>query len=252
MDRRPRATRFGTIAVAAVAIAGLATGPAGASPPEQDTCPHTIVFGVGGTLEVGKPTSTVHPILEGLAERGARTVRIDYPGEISPLGSHTYDRSKEIGVRELHRQIILAHAECPGAAYRVVGFSQGAAIAGDVLADLAQDLDRPSDLAGVVIADPRTPGTGAEVVAPCALPGISFTGARAGFGTVPVATVCALGDAVCDMVDPRADSREAARRIERYFAIHQHYVELTVGDRPFVDAMIDLVEHPRTAVVRIG
>ena len=136
MHRRPRATRFGTIAVAAVAIAGLATGPAAASPPEQGTCPHTIVFGVDGTLKVGKPTSTVHPILEGLAERGARTVRIDYPGEISPLGSHTYDRSKEIGVRELHRQITLAHAECPGAAYRVVGFSQGAAIAGDVLADL--------------------------------------------------------------------------------------------------------------------
>ncbi len=39
---------------------------------------------------------------------------------------------------------------------RIVGFSQGAAVAGDVLADLAHASDRPADLAGLLIADPRT------------------------------------------------------------------------------------------------
>lgn len=70
----------------------------------------------------------------------------------------------------------LSRVTSADAEYRVVGISQGAAIAGDGLADLAHDVDRPSDLAGVLIADPRTPDAGAEVIAPGALPGISPTG----------------------------------------------------------------------------
>ncbi|MEE2032655.1 cutinase family protein [Rhodococcus chondri] len=253
MRLRRAVKRAGAIlgVAAVVVLAGSTSVPAAASPPGPESCPPMIVFGVDGTLKVGKPTSTVHPILAAVADRGMRTVRIGYPGEISPIGTHTYNRSKEIGVDELHRQVALAHAECPIAALRVVGFSQGAAIAGDVLAELAHDIDRPDDLAGLLIADPRTPDTGAEVVAPGALAGISLTGARDGFGTVPVATVCAVGDAVCDMVDPRSDPLEAARRIEGYFAVHQRYSELTVDGRSFVDAMVDLVEHPRTTSVRL-
>ncbi|MXQ76937.1 cutinase family protein [Rhodococcus rhodochrous] len=247
-------TRVGAILGAAIALAGIACSPAAAAPNRASSdahCPPMIALGVDGTLKVGKETSTVHPILERLAARGARTVRIDYPGEISPLGTHTYDGSKELGVAELHRQVARAHTECPGAAVRIVGFSQGAAVAGDVLADLARAVDRPADLAGLLIADPRTSGTGAEVVVPAALPGISPTGARAGFGDVPVATVCAAGDAVCDMVDPLADPAGAAGRIEGYFALHQHYSTLVVDGVPFVDVMVALVEHPRTTEVRI-
>lgn len=252
MHVRSTALQISTIIGLIAMATGVTTTPAAASPPQRETCAATIVVGVDGTLKVGKPTSTVHPILEALAERGAQTSRIDYPGEISPLGTHTYDRSKEIGIDELREQIARAHAACPDAAVRVVGFSQGAAIAGDVLAELARDPDRPQDLAGLLIADPRTPGTGAEVVTPGALPGASMTGERPGFGTVPVPTVCAVGDAVCDMVDPRTDPAQAAHRIAGYFEVHQHYGTLTVDGRPFVEAMVDLVEHPRATTIRIG
>ncbi|QOV96998.1 hypothetical protein RCF27_13660 [Rhodococcus pyridinivorans] len=86
---------------------------------------------------------------------------------------------------------------------------------------------------------------------PAALPGVSPSGARAGFGDVPVATLCAAGDAVCDMVDPLSDPTGAAGRIEGYCALRQHYSTPVVDGVPFVDAMVALVEHPRTTEVRI-
>ncbi len=134
----------------------------------------------------------------------------------------TYDDSRAQGKRRAVAKIKAVHEHCPLTKYVIMGFSQGAVIAGDIASDIgngrgplsAQDQDL---VLGVgLIADgrrqsgeqndvgPSPDGVGAEVSLGgfgSLVPGTTMTGARAGgFGTLTDRTysICARGDLICD------------------------------------------------------
>jgi len=74
----------------------------------------------------------------------------------------------------------------------VYGFSQGARIAGDVLAE-----PETVGVTGVLYSDPRQASAGVETQLPFNLPGAAMTGERDPF-VVPVETHCIPRDGVCD------------------------------------------------------
>ncbi|GEE00433.1 cutinase [Gordonia spumicola] len=134
----------------------------------------------------------------------------------------TYDDSRAQGKRRAVEKLTAVHAHCPLTKYVVMGFSQGAVIAGDIASDIgngrgplpAQDEDL---VIGVgLIADgrrqsgqqndvgPSPAGVGAEVSLGgfgSLVPGTTMTGSRSGgFGTLRDRTysICAKGDLICD------------------------------------------------------
>lgn len=136
----------------------------------------------------------------------------------------TYDDSRAQGTQKTERMLAQRYDSCPLTSYVLVGFSQGAVVAGDVAADIgAGNGPVPADLVlGVgLVADGRrkagapkaattqlgvSGGEGAEVMlgglhdVP-GFPGTTMTGARTGgFGALAGRTVeiCAPGDLICD------------------------------------------------------
>lgn len=133
-----------------------------------------------------------------------------------------YNTSRTQGYKRAAGRIITVNQRCPLTRFVIMGFSQGAVIAGDlasvigtgrgVLAEGNEDL-----VLGVgVIADgrreagqqndigPNPSGVGAEIALAGMgglVPGIKFNGPRqAGFGTLRdrVQSICAPGDLICD------------------------------------------------------
>jgi hypothetical protein len=140
------------------------------------------------------------------------------PVAIPPDGQQSYNNSRSQGTQRAEDELAAMNRACPLTSYVIVGFSQGAVIAGDIAAQIGADRGPvPQDLVlGVMlIADGRRdtgpgqatavgaapPGVGAEVALKgLNVPGITMTGSRPGFG--PLAprtfTVCAPGDMICD------------------------------------------------------
>lgn len=136
----------------------------------------------------------------------------------------TYDDSRAQGTEATKKILADRHGECSLTTYVLIGFSQGAVIAGDVAAQIGQGNGPvPADLVlGVgLVADGRrkagvpgaaaqqlgvSTGEGAEVMLGGVhdvpgFPGTTLTGARpGGFGALAGRTVqiCAPGDLICD------------------------------------------------------
>lgn len=159
----------------------------------------------------------------------------------------SYEESVAAGHDVVDRELAATHAECPQTGFIIMGFSQGATIAGDVAADIgAGNGPVPADLVlGVAtLADPRrSPGQGVMVGNPVggvgvevALgpfnnlvkplgDGLSMRGPRPGYGTLQekVMDICAIGDFFCDA--PK-DVLAALPRIGDYTAnnsVHASY-----------------------------
>ena len=146
-------------------------------------------------------------------------------------------------------------SSCPGSPVKVVGYSQGARVAGDVLSDIGNDrddkdivatdkngdplLDENGDpvivddissdgLSGELYSDPRQngdkTGRGIEQSLIGVIPGLTMTGPReGGFGDIPVTSVCAEGDPICDLPDPLYDPIGALDGLVGYFTKHGYY-----------------------------
>lgn len=133
-----------------------------------------------------------------------------------------YNVSRTQGYKRAAGKIISTHQRCPLTRYVVMGFSQGAVIAGDLASAIGNGRGvLPKEDADLVlgvglIADgrrqsgqqrdigPNPSGVGAEVALSgmgTLVPGISMTGPRnGGFGDLRdrVVSICAPGDLICD------------------------------------------------------
>ncbi|MBT0567579.1 cutinase family protein [Williamsia sp. CHRR-6] len=130
-----------------------------------------------------------------------------------------YNDSRAEGTARVRARITEVNQRCPLTGFVLLGFSQGAVIAGDVASSIGNDKGPvAADLVlGVgLIADgrrqpgeaidvaPSPPGVGAEVSLGglgTLVPGIAMTGSRPGaFGSLRSRTVsiCAAGDLICD------------------------------------------------------
>lgn len=129
---------------------------------------------VGGTSATEASYIVNHPI----AQEYDNVVVVPYPGTIL---FPWYEESVRIGKENLNNTVNSVQGDVT-----VIGFSQGARVAGDYLADTQR-----SNVDGVLISDPRGVG-GVETM----IPGLS--GPRNNDFNVPVNTICHPLDGVCN------------------------------------------------------
>lgn len=134
----------------------------------------------------------------------------------------TYDESQAIGRDRTSQEMAGMNQECPLTNFVMMGYSQGAAIAGDLAEQIgAGNGPVPAErISGVaLVGDPRRDpnqgqnpgvplnGVGLELglapvkdIAAAIIPGATMRGSRAGFGVLNdrVQNICAPGDSFCD------------------------------------------------------
>ncbi|CAJ1505621.1 cutinase family protein [[Mycobacterium] kokjensenii] len=202
-------------------------------------CPDVQLVSVPGTWESSRtddplnPTefpralllSVTRPIAGEFGAERVQTYTVPYIAQFrNPLvddGQMDYNKSRAEGKKATVDAMTAMNDRCPLTSYVLVGFSQGAVIAGDVAGDIGNGrgpVDEDLVLGVTLIADgrrqmgpdagvdvpPTPPGQGAEVTLH-ELPllsglGLTMTGARdGGFGDLSARTneICARGDLIC-------------------------------------------------------
>ncbi len=197
------------LAVAVLGLTALAVPAAARADP-----PHHYYLEVGGTGAVPADGSSCTRTY-GFANQhlnGGTPVEVCYPASAGPwVGSHneqpdltapSYDASVAAGYRNLLAAVRTTHRDDPAAKLTIVGYSQGAMAADQVLQTLAAGSEiPPAQLDGMLYSDPMQPGTGIGAVVPKGLGAFGFTSPGPGpveFGDIPVHRYCIHTDGVCD------------------------------------------------------
>lgn len=208
-----------------------------AAPAEPDWCPAVEVISVPGTWESSRdddpfnpqanPASFMLSITRPLQEmydiNHVRVFTVPYTAQFhNPLSADrqmSYNDSRAEGTRAAVEAMTDMNNRCPLTSYVLIGFSQGAVIAGDIASDIGNGrgpVDQDLVLGVTLIADgrrqdgvgqdvgPNPPGQGAEItlheVPTLSALGLSMTGPRpGGFGALNDRTneICARGDLIC-------------------------------------------------------
>jgi Cutinase len=217
--------------------------PPGASPskprPEfQDaSCPDVQVISIPGTWESSPQLDPVNPVQfpialllnvtnplrEAFGDDRLALYTVPYTAQFhNPFSADkqmSYNDSRAEGRDAAVRAITDINARCPLTSFVIVGFSQGAVVAGDIASDIGNGrgpIDQDLVLGVTAIADgrrqegvgqdvgPNPPGHGAEITLH-EVPmldglGLAMTGPRSGgFGALNDRTneICASGDLIC-------------------------------------------------------
>jgi hypothetical protein len=207
-------------------------------PASQDaSCPDVQLIDVPGTWESSVqddpanpmqfPNALLHKAITQIGQQfeSARVQAYTTPYTAqfhNPLSGDTqmsYNESRAEGTRATVQAMTDMNNKCPLTSYVLMGFSQGAVIAGDIASDIGNGRGPVDDdlvLGVTLIADgrrqqgvgndigPNPPGEGAEVTL-AEVPmlsglGLTMTGARpGGFGALNDKTneICAPGDLIC-------------------------------------------------------
>lgn len=212
--------------------------PAPGRPDAQSAdCPDVQAVAIPGTWEssaadnpfdpTANPASLMlnitRPLAEQFPDQRVQVYTVPYVAQFSnpialpPDGQTSYNKSRAEGTARATEAIASMHANCPLTSYVLMGFSQGAVIAGDLAAGIgAGNGPVPQDLVlgvGLIADGRRDPATGSDIGPPVIgvgaelslnglkVPGITMTGARpGGFGELNgrVAQICAPSDGICD------------------------------------------------------
>src|ERR1700742_3943991 len=207
-------------------------------PSSQDaSCPDVQLINVPGTWESSLqddpinpmqfPNALLHKVVAAISQQfpssRVQTFTVPYTAQFhNPLSGDTqmsYNQSRAEGTRGMVQAMTDMNNKCPLTSYVLMGFSQGAVIAGDVASDIGNGRGPVDDdlvLGATLIADgrrqqavgndvgPNPPGEGAEITLH-EVPildglGLTMTGARpGGFGVLDKKTneICAPGDLIC-------------------------------------------------------
>lgn len=210
---------------------------------EPDWCPAVQVVSIPGTWESAADDdpfnpqanpysfmlSITRPLQETYAIDEVRVWTTPYTAQFRNIqtaagrAEMTYDESRAEGTARVNGELAFVNSTCPSTKFIVMGFSQGAVIAGNIANEIGTGANAvpPEKLLGaVMIADGRReagvgvnpgveiPGVGAEIaleplnrVVQAVTPGATMTGAReGGFGAVAdrAYEICAPNDSVCD------------------------------------------------------
>ena len=207
-------------------------------PAAQDaSCPDVLLLSIPGTWESSPTDDPVNPVANPRALLlnvtgpltgqfpGSRAAiyTVPYTAQFSnPLARDSqmsYNDSRAEGTRTAVKVLADMSARCPLTSYVIIGFSQGAVIAGDIVSDIGNGRGPVDDdlvIGTTLIADgrreqgvgiaipPNPPGEGAEItlheVPILANLGLTMTGPRpGGFGVLNDSTneICAPGDLIC-------------------------------------------------------
>ncbi|MCW2689421.1 MAG: Cutinase [Mycobacterium sp.] len=207
-------------------------------PEFQDaSCPDTMLMSVPGTWESSNQEDPLNPgqfplalllnvtrpIAQQFGGERVETFTVPYTAQFhNPFSADTqmsYNDSRSEGTRAAVKAMADMNNRCPLTSYVLVGFSQGAVIAGDIASDVGNGrgpVDEDLVLGVTLIADgrrqdgvgkeigPDPVGQGAEVtlqeVPTLSAMGLTMTGPRpGGFGALNDRTneICAPGDLIC-------------------------------------------------------
>lgn len=207
-------------------------------PASQDaSCPDVQLVNVPGTWESAPQDDPANPVQfpNALLHKVTAAITQEFPASRvqeyttpytaqfhNPLSGDTqmsYNASRAEGTRATVQAMTDMNAKCPLTSYVLMGFSQGAVIAGDIASDIGNGRGPVDDdlvLGVTLIADgrrqpgvgndigPNPPGQGAEItlheVPVLSDLGLTMTGARpGGFGALDGKTneICAPGDLIC-------------------------------------------------------
>jgi hypothetical protein len=236
MIRQPEKSQT---AVPPTAVPPTSTGPTTKPRPEfQDaSCPDVQLLSIPGTWESSpqldplNPTqfpialllNVTNPIREQFGTDRLETYTVPYTAQFhNPLSADqqmSYNDSRAEGTRNAVKALTDMNNRCPLTSYVIIGFSQGAVIAGDLASDIGNGrgpVDADLVLGVTAIADgrrqtgvgqdigPNPPGQGAEItlneVPMLSEMGLTMTGPRPdGFGVLNERTneICATGDLIC-------------------------------------------------------
>ncbi|MDT5100476.1 MAG: hypothetical protein QOC76_4213 [Mycobacterium sp.] len=236
MIRQPEKSQT---AVPPTAVPPTSTGPTTKPRPEfQDaSCPDVQLMSIPGTWESSpqldpfNPTqfpialllNVTNPIRGQFGTDRVETYTVPYTAQFhNPLSADkqmSYNDSRAEGTQNAVKAITDMNNRCPLTSYVLVGFSQGAVIAGDLASDIGNGrgpVDADLVLGVTLIADgrrqsgvgqdigPNPPGQGAEItlneVPMLGEMGLTMTGPRpGGFGVLNDRTneICATGDLIC-------------------------------------------------------
>src|ERR1700744_2965018 len=217
---------------------GSAPYPHKPRPASQDSsCPDVQLIAIPGTWESSlqdNPLNPVQfpkalllnvtrPISEQFNSSRVETFTVPYTAQFhNPLSNDpqiSYNDSRAEGTRAAVKAMTDMNSKCPLTSYVIIGFSQGAVIAGDVASDIGNGRGPVDDdlvLGVTLIADGRRqdgvgndvgtnpPGEGAEItlheIPVLSGLGLTMTGVRpGGFGTLNGKTneICGQGDLIC-------------------------------------------------------
>ncbi len=144
---------------------------------------------------------------------GGIPVPVCYPASMGPwqagdgsgpdLSAPSYDSSVSQGYDNLLSTVVNTHHADPGARYTIVGYSQGAQAADEVLQTIAAGgTDIPkSQVDGMLYSDPEQPGSGFWHLVPTGWSALGFTAPGTGpadFSGIPVERFCIHTDGICD------------------------------------------------------
>jgi len=182
------------------------------APKKPAGCPDVQVVFVPGTYETNPGANPAIPVglLKGVADSLAKRFA-SQPGRLSDYftpylaqfyNPTPYPASEQDGVRAASAAIGATAQRCPAALFGLIGFSQGAASAGDLATSIGQGggVIPPEKLIGVgLVSDPsRNPATEKLIGPPVG--GAGILGPRPGnFGSAGdrIVTFCAPGDLIC-------------------------------------------------------
>ncbi len=253
MSRQPDKSQA---AVPPTAVPPTAVPPTGKPRPEfQDaSCPDVQLVSIPGTWESSpqldpfNPTqfpialllNVTNPIREQFGTDRMEIYTVPYTAQFhNPLsadGQMNYNDSRAEGTRNAVKAMTDMNNRCPLTSYVLVGFSQGAVIAGDMASDIGNGrgpVDADLVLGVTLIADgrrqtgvgldigPNPPGQGAEItlneVPMLSSMGLTMTGPRpGGFGVLNDRTneICATGDLICSAPEEAFSIANLPRTLE--------------------------------------
>lgn len=243
-------------AVPPTAVPPSAVPPTGKPRPEfQDaSCPDVQLMSIPGTWESSpqldpyNPTqfpialllNVTNPIRGQFGTDRMEIYTVPYTAQFhNPLSADqqmSYNDSRAEGTRNAVKAITDMNNRCPLTSYVLVGFSQGAVIAGDIASDIGNGrgpVDADLVLGVTLIADgrrqpgvgqdigPNPPGQGAEItlyeVPMLGEMGLTMSGPRpGGFGLLNDRTneICATGDLICSAPDEAFSITNLPRTME--------------------------------------
>ncbi len=230
-----RVTAVAAIAAGVALAAALLSPPGGARAACSEKGAVVVVPGTNDPTGEG----SMKGIIETAKQDGKDVIVVGYPTTLWPMGSVGFDKDVQLGKAATSKAISDYQSACgldstkgDTGKVQVVGYSQGARVAGDVLADIGQGKQgAPSaqGVSGLLYADPRQEGPesgrGIERNFLGVLPGLTMSGSRGGFGVLAgnVVSVCSQGDPICDLPDPLHDPLGAIDGLVGYFVKHGDY-----------------------------
>ncbi|MCB0924466.1 MAG: cutinase family protein [Mycobacterium sp.] len=234
--RRPEPS---TTAIPPTAVPPTTTQPGKKPRPafQDASCPDVSMIAIPGTWE-SSPTddplnpgqfpialllNVTRPISAEFGPDRLQVYTVPYTAQFhNPLSADeqmSYNDSRAEGTRAAVRAMTEMNDRCPLTSYVLIGFSQGAVIAGDLASDIGNGrgpVDEDLVLGVTLIADgrrqpgvgqevgPNPPGQGAEItlheVPTLSVLGLTMSGERpGGFGALNNRTyqICAAGDLIC-------------------------------------------------------